>query len=65
MSISRVYKIVNDIDELVYIGSTQQILCRIMTEHRKLAKKGSDRKLYNHMREVGAEHFKNIMHKRI
>ena len=58
MSISRVYKIVNDIDELVYIGSTQQILCRRMTEHRKLALKGCDRKLYNHMREVGAEHFK-------
>ena len=58
MSISRVYKIVNDVDDLVYIGSTQQILCRRMTEHRKLALKGCDRKLYNHMREVGADHFK-------
>ncbi len=37
MNISRVYKIVNDIDGLVYIGSTKQILCRRMTEHRKLA----------------------------
>ena len=58
MSISRVYKIVNDIDELVYIGSTKQILCRRMTEHRKLALKGSNIKLYCHMRQVGAEHFK-------
>jgi hypothetical protein len=58
MSISRVYKIVNDIDELVYIGSTIQLLCRRMTEHRKFARKGCDRTLYNHMREVGVEHFK-------
>ena len=58
MSISRVYKIVNDMDDLVYIGSTKQILCRRMTEHRKLALKGCARKLYNHMREIGAEHFK-------
>ena len=55
---SRVYKIVNDIDDLVYIGSTKQILCRRMTEHRKLALKGGERKLYTHMREIGAEHFK-------
>ncbi len=58
MSISRVYKILNDIDDLVYIGSTKQILCRRMAEHRKLALKGCARKLYNHMREIGAEHFK-------
>ena len=58
MSISRVYKIVNDIDELVYIGSTKQILCRRMTEHRKLALKGCERKLYKHMRDIGSEHFK-------
>ena len=60
MSISRVYKIVNDIDELVYIGSTKQILCRRMTEHRKLALKGCERKLYIHMRDIGSEHFKII-----
>ncbi len=29
-----------------------------MTEHRKLALKGHDKKLYNHMREIGLEHFK-------
>jgi len=58
MSISRVYKIVNDVDDLIYIGSTKQILCRRMTEHRRLALKGRDLKLYNHMREIGAEHFK-------
>ncbi len=58
MSISTVYKIVNDIDELVYIGSTIQLLCQRMTEHRKKVRYGVDRKLYNHMRSIGAEHFK-------
>ena len=58
MSISRVYKIVNDMDDLVYIGSTKQILCRRMTEHRKSALKGCERKLYIHMRDIGSEHFK-------
>ena len=31
MSISRVYKIINDYDDLVYIGSTAQILCKILS----------------------------------
>ena len=61
MSISRVYKIVNDINEHVYIGSTTQILCRRMTEHRKLALKGCERKLYKHMRDIGIEHFKILL----
>ena len=58
MSISRVYKIVNDHDELVYIGSTIQLLCQRMSEHRKLALQGCERKLYNHMRDIGSEHVK-------
>ena len=58
MSVSIVYKIVNDVDDLIYIGSTNQILCKRMSDHRQLALKGRDIKLYNHMREVGAEHFK-------
>ncbi len=58
MSISRVYKIVNDVDNLVYIGSTRQILCKRMTNHRDRAVNGLETKLYKHMRENGFEHFK-------
>ncbi len=61
MNISRVYKIVNDIDELVYIGSTIQLLSQRMTEHRKCSKRGKNMKLYCHMREIGVEHFKIIL----
>ena len=35
MSISRVYKIINDVDELVYIGSTTCELSKRMAEHRR------------------------------
>ena len=38
MNISRVYKIINDCDDLVYIGSTTQILCKRMSNHRDDAK---------------------------
>ena len=61
MSISRVYKIVNDVDDLVYIGSTQQILCKRMTNHRDRAKQGDESKLYNHMKENGFQRFKIIL----
>ena len=61
MNISRVYKIVNDCDDLVYIGSTTQILCKRMSNHRDDAKRGSDRKIHKHMRDVGFEHCKTIL----
>ena len=62
MSISRVYKIVNDVDDLVYIGSTKQILCKRMTNHRDEAKQGrGQRRLYRHMRELGFEHFRILL----
>jgi len=58
MSISRVYKIINDVDELVYIGSTTQILSKRMVKHRDNAKRGQENKIYIHMRLIGIEHFK-------
>ena len=61
MSISRVYKIVNDVDDLVYIGSTKQILCKRMTNHRDRAKQGNESKLYNHMKENGFQRFKILL----
>ena len=58
MSISRVYKIINDVDDLVYIGSTRQILCKRLTNHRHDAKSGNEAALYAHMRKIGTERFK-------
>ena len=63
MSISRVYKIVNDVDDLVYIGSTKQILCKRMANHRHEATSGKtgERKLHHHMRYIGFENFRILL----
>ena len=56
---SKIYKIVNDIEELIYIGSTTQKLCLRMGGHRTRAKNNqSNTKLYEHMRNLGIECFK-------
>ena len=57
----KVYKIVNDIDNYVYIGSTTLALNIRMIYHRKRAKKGSNANLYKHMCEIGIYHFKIIL----
>jgi len=54
----KVYKIINDVDELIYIGSTSQKISHTMTDHRSCARTGKTGKLYNHMRDIGIEHFK-------
>ena len=60
MSISTVYKIINDIDDKVCIGSTCSKISKRMTEHRRNAKEGRTSKLYQHMRAVGVQHFKIV-----
>lgn len=59
---SKVYKIINSIDDEIYIGSTTyQYLCNRMNQHRMSCKDISgrrDSKLYNKMRELGIENFK-------
>ena len=76
MSISRVYKIINDVDELVYIGSTTCELSKRMAQHRKdMRKANRTSKLYDgrrpvpsrgsalsdHMRTNGVEHYKILL----
>ena len=61
MSISTVYKIINDIDEKVYIGSTTCKISKRMTEHRRNSRQAiRTSKLYNHMRAIGVQHFKIV-----
>ena len=61
MSISRIYKIINDVDELIYIGSTTCELSKRMSEHRRNSKRGGPSKLYDHMRSNGVEHYKILL----
>ncbi len=60
MSISKVYKVINDVDENVYVGSTIAKLSKRMTDCRKNARNGDKSKFYQHMRDIGIEHFKIV-----
>ena len=60
MKYSRVYKIVNDSDELIFVGSTVCSLGKRMCDHLWRAKQGKQSKLYTHIRSLGAEHFKIV-----
>lgn len=60
-AIGRVYKIVNSVDELKYIGSTGATLSRRMVGHRCNAKKGKTFTIYTHMREIGIDKFSIIL----
>lgn len=53
-----IYAIVNDVDDMVYIGSTTTELWHRMSQHRADARRGEKSPLYNLMREYGVEHFK-------
>ncbi len=59
-----VYRIVNDIDDRVYIGSTVTELWHRMSQHRANARKGAQSELYNLMRAYGISHFKIELVKR-
>ena len=61
MSISTVYKLINDVDDKVYVGSTCSKISRRMTEHRRNSRQAiRTSKLYNHMRALGVQHFKIV-----
>lgn len=53
-----VYRIVNDVDEMVYVGSTTTELWHRMSQHRVDAAKGAKAPIYDLMRKYGAQHFK-------
>lgn len=54
----KIYKITNDINALVYVGSTTRTLARRMNNHRTTARKEGKSALWRAMRELGIDHFK-------
>ena len=57
---SKIYKIVNDIDEYVYIGTTTERLSSRMAKHR-FAMKTYNGRIYQHMRKYGSEYFHIVL----
>lgn len=52
-----IYKIVNDLDDLIYIGSTVGTILKRFDRHKKDARNDSPCALHFHMRAHGVEHF--------
>jgi len=58
----KIYKIVNDINDEIYIGSTVNTLSKRMVNHRADSVKCPDRKLYKFVADNGGwQHFKIIL----
>ena len=57
---AKVYKLVDDISDDIYVGSTCQPLSKQMAEHRASIRSNRDNhvKLYQKMNEIGIEHFR-------
>ena len=57
---AKIYQIINDVSDDVYIGATCQPLSKRMAEHRISMKSKRDKhiKLYQKMAEIGVEHFR-------
>ena len=61
---SKIYKITNDLNDKIYIGSTTyKYLSQRMNVHRMMSKAKTNRHstLYNFMREIGVEHFQIVL----
>ena len=54
----KIYKIWNDVDHEIYVGSTIETLSQRMAKHREKMKHKPHRKLYQHMFCLGADKFK-------
>ena len=58
---SYVYKITNDLNEMVYIGTTTRPLCKRISDHRYNAiKRGNTSKLHEYIGEIDVERFKMV-----
>ena len=55
-----IYKIVNDVDDKMYVGTTTTELWHRMSQHRADARNGCQSPLYDLMREYGVEHFRIV-----
>ena len=53
----KIYKIVNDIDNMVYIGSTTLSLNKRMAYHRGTMKKHKEFIIYQHIENMGLNIF--------
>jgi hypothetical protein len=54
---AKIYFISNDVDNLIYVGSTIKPLNRRFTLHKSASKLYPERKIYKHFTKLGIDHF--------
>ena len=57
----KIYKIVCDVSDFVYVGSTCQSLCKRWVEHKSRINKNYKRKFYEYVHTIGIEYFHIIL----
>ena len=57
----KIYKIINNINDKIYIGSTIQTLAQRFYEHKRRAISEKNRVIYNAINKIGIENFKIIL----
>jgi hypothetical protein len=58
----KIYKIINDVNDQVYIGSTTQALsCHMSTHCSNARNRCGNSYFYSKMRQIGVEHFKIVL----
>jgi len=57
----KVYKLINDVDDEIYIGSTCQSLAKRKGEHKVTARSNPNHKAFKHLNTIGWEHVKIIL----
>lgn len=65
MTTSKIYKLVNDVDDKVYIGSTTSPLSKRKAEHKCNAKRYPNRTVYKHLNTVGWSNVHIILLERV
>ena len=63
MSTGFVYKLINSVDKMVYIGSTRRSIATRFKKHKSNAKDVFTRtsRLYQHMRKIGVKYFDVVL----
>ena len=57
----KIYRIDNDIDYMVYIGSTPMKLNDRWSYHKDKVRENSNANVHKHIRNIGIQHFKIIL----
>jgi group I intron endonuclease len=58
---SKVYKLVNDNDDEIYVGSTTDALHKRMYSHKRDAKAKPNMRVYHHLNKVGFENVRIVL----